>query len=231
MKASRPLALLPLLFVVLVGCGNPGQKNEVAPAKISSQKSEKTPRASVPVEPAAAPEVPMPKIVSRTEWKAKAPISEMKRQEFKFITIHHTATKQNPKKTAAEKMRGLQDFSQREDKLASGKVKPAWPDVPYHFVVMPSGEIAEGRQIEFVGDTNTEYDPTGHILVTLDGNFENESISDAQWTSTVALVKWLSWKYHVPTDKIAAHRDYAQTLCPGKNLYNRLQQIRDATKQ
>src|SRR5262245_45033731 len=98
MKATLSLALLPLLFVVFVGCHGPSRKSEYAHTKTADQKTHGDSLAPAAVPSAEIPEVPMPTIVSRSEWKAKAPISEMKRHEVKFITIHHTATKQNPKK-------------------------------------------------------------------------------------------------------------------------------------
>jgi hypothetical protein len=170
-----------------------------------------------------------PKIVTRAEWKAK-PAGKMKPHEQKFITIHHTATKQKPGVPVAEKLRHLQEFSQREDKLTSGKVKPPWPDVPYHFYVGCDGDIGEGRDVNFVGDTNTEYDPTGHVLVTLEGNFQEEEPTEAQIKATRELVAWLAAKYKVPNDKIRSHKDYAQTACPGKNLYRILSEIRPSPR-
>ena len=82
------------------------------------------------------------------------------------LTIHHTATVQNPARTIEEKMFGLQAFSQRDDSLAGGKKKPAWADVPYHYYVAVDGAVAEGREWRYVGDTNTEYNPAGPVSGT-----------------------------------------------------------------
>jgi N-acetyl-anhydromuramyl-L-alanine amidase AmpD len=171
------------------------------------------------------------KILSRQEWSAKEPVAKMTPHEPKFITIHHTAVKQNPKKALKDKLKSLQEFSQRASTLANGKPKPVWPDVPYHFYIGENGEVAEGRSLWFVGDTNTEYDPTGHILVTLEGNFEEEEPTPAQLKSTEQLVSWLAQKYQVPLTKIKGHKDYAQTLCPGEKLYQRLADLQASVKQ
>jgi hypothetical protein len=69
--------------------------------------------------------LPAPKIVSRQEWEANPPVAPMKEHEFKYITIHHSGTKQKPDRPMLDKIRGLQKFSQHEDTLASGKNKPA----------------------------------------------------------------------------------------------------------
>ena len=159
-----------------------------------------------------------PKIVSRKKWKAKDAIGQVKEHKIRFITIHHTATLQNPKLLIEKKMQNLQNFSQSESRLASGKLKPIWFDVPYHYYIAFDGIIAEGREIKFVGDTNTEYDPTGHALIVLEGNFETEQPSAEQLNSLQKLTAWLVLKWRVSVSEIKSHNDYAKTACPGENL-------------
>ena len=168
-----------------------------------------------------------PKIVSRKKWKAKEPIGKAQKHTIGYITIHHTATLQNEKLTIEKKMQNLQNFSQSESLLASGKAKPAWFDVPYHYYIAVDGKIAEGREIEFVGDTNTEYDPTGHALIVLEGNFQTEQPSAKQQKSLQKLVAWLAVKRKVSASEIKAHNDYAATACPGENLKKLLPTLRE----
>ena len=123
-------------------------------------------------------------------------------------------------------MRSLQAFSQSEGILAGGRRKPAWPDVPYHFYIGLDGRIAEARDINFVGDTNTDYDPTGHVLIVLEGNFEKEHASQQQLRALDELSLWLAVTWKIPAAKIKGHRDYAATACPGKNLLNKLPRLR-----
>jgi alpha-L-fucosidase 2 len=167
-----------------------------------------------------------PEIVSRAQWGAKPPVAEMKRHKINRITIHHTATLQKKDRSVEQKLKALQEFSQKEGKLGSGKVKPAWPDVPYHYYVDVHGRIAEGRSLEFVGDTNTEYDPAGHALVVLEGNFEEEQPSAAQLAALHSLIQWLAERFHVTPEAIQAHNDFANTACPGRNLKALLPEIR-----
>jgi hypothetical protein len=169
---------------------------------------------------------PAPKIISRKEWGANPPVAAMKEHSFKYITIHHSGTQSKPDKSAFDKIRGLQKFSQHENTLDNGKTKPVWPDIPYHFYIVSSGEILEGRELKYVGDTNTEYDPTGHILICLEGSFQTEQPTEAQMKSLREIVPWLTQKYKVPFDKIGGHKDYASTTCPGKNLYDHLDELR-----
>lgn len=167
---------------------------------------------------ASLPQPTQPPILSRSEWHAHAPVAEMKTQKIQYLTIHHTAVRQKPDRSLVDKLQSLQKFSQHPGTLGNGKPKPAWPDVPYHFYIDCHGQIAEGRELKYVGDTNTEYDPTGHALIVLEGNFEEEQPTEAQLAALRQTITWLAARYHVPGDRIAGHQDYAGTLCPGKNL-------------
>ncbi len=167
-----------------------------------------------------------PEIVSRKDWNANKPAGKGKKHEIKLITIHHTATPQRPSVPLSTKMRNLQAFSQREDKLDTGKVKPAWFDIPYHYYISADGQIAEGRELKYVGDTNTEYDPTGHALIVLEGSFDKEQPTPAQIDALKKMVAWLAGKYKVAAENIKGHSDYATTACPGENLKKLLSELR-----
>lgn len=166
------------------------------------------------------------KMLSRADWNAHPPVAEMNPQVPRRITIHHTATPQKPDRLLKDKLQALQKFSQNPGTLGNGKTKPAWADVPYHFYIDCNGGVAEGRDVNAVGDTNTEYDPTGHVLVVLEGNFEEETVTDSQWATLVRVVAWLSARYRVPPAQVQGHQDYARTLCPGKHLEARLPELR-----
>lgn len=171
-----------------------------------------------------------PPIVSRSDWGAKKAVGEGKKHKIDFITIHHTATKMRPDLSLETKLKNLQAFSQRDDKLASGKFKPAWFDITYHYYISVDGRIGEGREIDYAGDTNTEYDPTGHALVVVEGSFGTDEPTDAQVESLKAMVKWLTKKYKVSGEKIKGHKDYAETACPGSNLEKLFPQLRTLVK-
>lgn len=167
-----------------------------------------------------------PRIVSRQEWKAKDAVGQMQPHTAQRITVHHTASPQKEGVAIEKKMQALQNFSQSRSRLASGGYKPAWPDVPYHYYIAVDGQIAEGRDIKYVGDTNTDYDPTGHALVVLEGNFEKEQPSAKQLESLRELVAWLAASYRIPASEIKGHNEYASTACPGAHLKSALITIR-----
>ena len=122
-------------------------------------------------------------------------------------------------------MRRLQRYSQQAAPLADGRSKPVWADLPYHYIIYANGEIVEGREAGFAGDTNTDYDPTGHLLICLDGNFEVETPSPQQLQALTALLHMLRQRYQIPVSAIKGHQHYTETLCPGKNFLPWLQQL------
>jgi len=105
----------------------------------------------------------------------------------------------------------LQKWSRSEKK---------WIDIPYHFMIDLDGKIYEARPINLPGDTNTEYDPTGHALIEVMGNYEIQEFSENQMKSLVALSAFLAKEFNVPVSDIKSHKDYSEmTVCPGKNIY------------
>lgn len=166
------------------------------------------------------------RFVSRADWGARPPVLPMKEHRPNRITIHHTGEPQDFRLTIEQKMRGLQAFSQRDDSLDSGKKKPAWADVPYHYYVAVDGAVAEGREWKYVGDTNTEYDPAGHLLVVVEGRFGTDTLTTAQRRTLDALIPSLAHQFHIAGSRLAGHRDFASTDCPGRNLYAELPRLR-----
>lgn len=126
------------------------------------------------------------------------------------ITLHHGGVPYRKGRVTAEYLRSLQAWSRREK---------GWADVPYHYVIDPAGVIHEGRPIGFAGDTNTDYDPTGHALVVVLGNFEDEVPSERQLSATVDAMAMIAARHGVSPDRIAGHKDHSgQTVCPGRHL-------------
>ncbi len=155
----------------------------------------------------------------------------MRAHRIERLTIHHTGTNQNHSRTVSQKLQALQLFSQRDDSLAGGRRKPAWADVPYHFYVGVDGVVGEGRDWQYAGDTNTSYDPAGHLLVVVEGSFQHDTLTAAQRRTLDILVPSLARRFSIPAEKLASHRDYAQTECPGTNVYSELPRFRELIRQ
>ncbi len=96
-----------------------------------------------------------------------------------------------------------------------------WADIPYHFLIAPDGTIYEGRNVMTTGETATEYDPTGHLLINCLGNLEVQEVQPQQLTSLINMIAYCCKKYNLSLETLATHRDHSkQTTCPGKNLYH-----------
>lgn len=174
-----------------------------------------------------APVPPGIEFLSRSEWGANDPVLQMQEHEPSRITIHHTATRQDTTRSLAEKLRALQEFSQSESTLADGRTKEMWADVPYHLYVDVEGAVGEARDLRFAGDSNTPYDPSGHVLVVFEGNFEEETLTPGQRRTLDLLIPHLAQRYDVPPERLATHKDFAETLCPGENLYAEIPRLKE----
>lgn len=154
-------------------------------------------------------------IVPRSGWNANEP-REFKQHKLARITIHHEGTNFELGDDAAKHIKNVQVWGMGKDRN--------WIDIPYHFLIAPDGTIYEGRNVNTVGETNTEYDPTGHLLITLLGNFEVQEVNQQQLNALTKLIAYSCKKYNLPYETIASHKDYSkQTSCPGKNLYRFLE--------
>lgn len=153
---------------------------------------------------------PTPKLFSRADWGAVDSIGLVKNHEISRITIHHGGEDFPATKDVVKYLKNLQSWSRNTKK---------WADVPYHWLIAPNGDIYQGRPDSISGDTNTTYNPSGHLLICALGNFEEIEIPEVQYASLIYLTKQKMAEYHVPIDSIRTHLDYAETQCPGKNLY------------
>ncbi|KAF0148199.1 MAG: hypothetical protein FD143_2940 [Ignavibacteria bacterium] len=152
------------------------------------------------------------KIITVSHWGGTPAIDSLaKKHTITHITLHHQGEHFPEGKDPAQHLRNLQSWSRREKK---------WIDIPYHYIIDLKGKVYEGRKIEYAGDTNTEYDPAGHALINVVGNFEEVEPNEYQLEAVVNTMAWLAAKYSVPVDLIKGHKDYSKmTVCPGKNLY------------
>lgn len=170
-----------------------------------------------------------PQIMSVAGWGGTpADVTLARRHRIDRITLHHQGLAFPRGKDPQKYLRDLQSWSRNTR---------GWIDVPYHYVIDLDGNTYEGRDINFAGDTNTNYDPAGHALIEVVGNFEDVEPNAAQLEAVSNLMALLATRYDVSVDNIRGHRDVATgTECPGKNLYRYLEngyfhaQVRDRMK-
>lgn len=158
-------------------------------------------------------------VVIRADW-GWVPLTDTMRgevntdkppHEIKYITVHHAGEEFYDQENVLQKIRNLQSWSRSEKH---------WIDIPYHFMIDLEGNIYEARPLNYPGDTNTEYNPFGHALVEVMGNYEIQEPNKAQLNSLINFITFLAEEFDVPVEDIKTHKDYSgMTVCPGKNLY------------
>lgn len=127
------------------------------------------------------------------------------------VTLHHTGSAEplHPHDDPVAKLRGLQSW---------GAAERNWWDVPYHFLLDLEGRIYEGRDWRYMGETNTTYDPGGHFLISVIGNYEKQEPTAGQLDAIADLMAWALDEFDLPLDRIGGHYNYATTGCPGQHL-------------
>ncbi len=156
--------------------------------------------------------VPKPTIVTKTEWGGGESSGTEKSHFPSSLTVHHEGSPKplTPDMDPKQKLRNLQIYGWNDRK---------WPDLPYHYLIDLEGNIYEGRDVMKVGDTNTAYDPSGKLLVTLMGNTAIQAPTKAQLDSMVNVMAWAADYYNIDPATIKGHMEYTPTGCPGKYLY------------
>ena len=203
------------LAAALTGCSDRAldQQTGAPAAKVAAGPS---PSSAAPVapkdEPAPAKAVVAP-LLCRDAWGARAARAGGVTHTITRMTLHHSGVVLPDNRTITDRLR--QHQSNHQDQRG-------WIDIAYHIGIDHDGNIFELRPIEYVGDTATDYDPTGHFLVLCEGDFDQEPVPDAQLHSAAVVFAWAAQTYRISTDTLAGHRDFAATACPGGNLYAHL---------
>lgn len=170
--------------------------------------------------------LPEPKESHAPSYVAPPPIVEThlrftgleNRERTDAIVVHHVGNSTDADVSAA---------TIHQWHLANG-----WAGIGYHFVIRKDGTIERGRPQDTVGAHCYQHNQNT-LGINLAGNFEIGDPTDAQVQSAIALLAELSLTYSLlPTaSTIVGHRDLNSTLCPGRNLYSLLPQIRTAVRE
>lgn len=167
-----------------------------------------------PISPRPAPPVTTEaNLICRDAWGARPARPGGRPHRITRLTLHHKAVVLGDNRNAPARFR--EDQSYHQDQLQ-------WVDIAHHVGVDRNGNIYELRSTEIAGDTATDYDTTGHFLVLCEGDFDKETVTDAQLQGVAIVFAWAARRFDVATDTFAGHRDLAQTSCPGANLYAHL---------
>lgn len=167
-----------------------------------------------------------PVVIAVADWGGSAVAPEQlpaTPQRIEHITVHHQGERWA---MDADPLRYLQRLQQQS------RLQRRWVDIPYHYVIAPDGRVFAARPEGLAGDTNTRYDPRGHALLMLLGNFEEQTPTAAQLEAAVALMTALARRHGLDADTIASHRDHSSdTVCPGAALYALLPGLREQVRE
>lgn len=151
------------------------------------------------------------------------------------ITLHHTVIAALP--SNASQTQEIQRMRQVRDIHLNSS---GYSDIGYHYIVMPSGRIYEGRSSRKRGAHDVINDGIG---VAVDGDFQGSlRVGPPQYEAVVAVCTMLCRRLGItdpvspvstptadfgtrPLPRILGHRDRVATICPG-TLYGRLAEIR-----
>ena len=139
------------------------------------------------------------------------------REATNRIIVHHTGNAKDV------------DMSARDVHLLH-KYDFGWAGGGYHYVIRKDGRIEATRPENLVGAH--AYSNNGDSIgIALAGNFNLGYPTDYQMKSLIALSLYLADKYALnltQTGVLQGHRDVNDTACPGNNLYNMLDYVRDS---
>ena len=158
-------------------------------------------------------------VICRDALGLSATVDTGETHRLERVTLHHTAAELGANHHAPARLRGHQRYH----------LDQGWPDIAYHYAVDLRGNVYELRDPGQAGDTFTEYDPMGHLLVVCEGNYDIEQPSDAMLEGVAALLAAAATTHGVDPATLTGHRDHASGLtCPGDALQVRLPELRTA---
>lgn len=158
----------------------------------------------------ASAERPAGVMLCRQAWGARPALPGGRPHTIDRMTIHHSAVALPDNREIVARLQQHQRFHQ-DDK--------GWVDIAYHAAVDRRGNIFALRDTAIAGDTATDYDTTGHFLVLCEGNFDTETVSEAQLDGAALVCAWATKQFRISVDTLASHQEVASaTDCPGRSL-------------
>ena len=151
----------------------------------------------------------MSRIIPRKRWGANRPKNVPQPATWRSggtLWVHHTEgtepSAQATVDTESAVMRSIQSFHQNTR---------GWSDIGYHYVIMPSGRIYEGRGYGVVGAHCPGHN--AEPSVSFAGSYDDHA-------PTPAAVESLGWlRAYLKASGYKGHRDGFSTSCPGTALY------------
>lgn len=149
-------------------------------------------------------------ILPRQAWGARPARPGGNPQTITRMTVHHSAVALPDNRGIVARLQQHQRYHMDDH---------GWIDIAYHYAVDRNGNIFALRDTAIAGDTATDYDTTGHFLVLCEGDFDQETVSEAQLNGAALIFAWAAEQFGITTNTLASHKEVTPvTDCPGTTL-------------
>lgn len=108
-----------------------------------------------------------------------------------------------------------------------------WSGIGYHKVILPGGEVKQGRPDAVVG-AHAFGANAASLGILVAGDFSKQAPPEAQQAALVQVLATLAKRHGIMPDRIIGHRDVAKlfpggaaSACPGDALYALLPEVRE----
>lgn len=159
-------------------------------------------------------------LIPRSSWDRTPPnrarLSSAGR--YSRITVHHEGTDPFYATSHTYVARELRTI------LGSHRAR-RYGDIAYHLILDYTGRVWEGRSLSYEG-AHVLSNNSGNIGILLLGNFERQRPSSAQIAALNELTRVLRGICGIRRNRIYGHRDLSPSVCPGRQLYPYVSQLR-----
>jgi len=133
--------------------------------------------------------------VIESDWKWRYPLD--RRHETRALVLHHSAG------------------SGGAAAIHQLHIDNGWSGIGYHYYVRRDGSIYRGRPEDTAG-CHAGIANTYSIAVCFEGNFENETMGEAQLAAGRELIADIIGRWGAL--EVLKHKDVSPTACPGRNF-------------
>jgi len=151
------------------------------------------------------------KTIPQSEWNPGGVVSVPEKlfphgEGITSLVLHHTQTPNEAPVMEKARLRSIRRYHM---------VEREWGEVAYHYFVGSSGQIYEGRDWRFAGDSGTQYELNGRLLICLLGDFSKAMPTEEAIDSLLRLVAAKLHEHSLAPSDVVTHQMVASTDCPG----------------
>jgi hypothetical protein len=152
-------------------------------------------------------------ILPRSMWAKAGP--DMGRVDpmdgVKLITFHHSG---DPKPFTTN---DFGETAQHLEYVREYHRSRNFQDIGYHFAIDRSGRVWQLRSLRFQGQ-HVRYNNEHNVGVVVLGNFDLQSMTQAQKDKVKVFGALLRKQYGLPIARVFTHQELVKTECPGDNM-------------